>query len=278
MRRTAIAAILAVLLLMTGAGHARLIKEMQVTRSGKVETTTLDQVSVYQLRLPNNKTIIIGDRAFFEPAVQTLLDQAAKEKLATKITGQMLIFSNQGAVFTLPLANIEVTGLKTPKQQPVSSADQPAPSDLRRFKDARLAPGSPPLGAVLDNYAFFASRAWRLLDPSQAEFRGEMLLSAYKPGDSRFMRHLSTQDLNAIFKSVTLVADISLSPDGGAECKNAAFQALFQDGSQTQAPPDEGIPTLLGRISRNRKLKLDPILIQAAANPHYNTAPSPTGQ
>jgi hypothetical protein len=254
---------------------------MQVTRSGKVETTALDQATVYQLRLPNNKTIAIGDRAFFDPATQALLDQAATEKLTTKITGQMLIFSDQGAVFTLPLAGVEVPGHGTPQKTPLSSADpaQSAPQEgLQRFKNARLTPNSPALSAALDKYAFFASHAWRLLDPNQAEFRGEIALSAYKPSDSRFMRHLNTQDLTAIFKSVAFVTDISLSPDGSAECKNTAFQALFQDGSQTQAAPSENTSSLFDRISRNRKLKLDPILLQAAANPHYGATPSQTGQ
>jgi len=131
MRRIIIPTILVILaaLLPAGAGHARLIKEMQVTRSGKVGTTVMNEATVYGLMLPNKKTVLIGDRAFFPPSTQTLLDQAAQQGLIVKVTGQLLIHSSQPAVFSLPLDSLELaTPAGSGQDQPQSQKTAKTPS------------------------------------------------------------------------------------------------------------------------------------------------------
>jgi len=252
---------------------------MQVTRSGTLETKTLDQVTVYQLMLPNDKAIVIGDRAFFPPTTQAMLDQAIKRKLTVTVTGQLLVHGNkQPAVFTLPLASLEVAGLEAPPPPPQPAptgnlaGQQLTPAEAQRaqlFENARLTPTAPPLGKALNDYPYFTARSWRLLDPNRAEFRGEIDPAASLPGDKRIMRRLRTRDLPAILKSVTFVAEIVLSADGGtAESKNVTLQATLQDGSKIQASPKDA-PSYFDRIFNNRKLKLDPILEKAAENPNY---------
>ena len=282
MRRIFFPAVLAVLLL-AGAGHARsVVKEMQATRSGTLETKTLDQVTVYQLMLPNDKAIVIGDRAFFPPATQAMLDQAVKRKLTVTVTGQLLVHGNkQPAVFTLPLASLEVAGLEAPPPPPQPAptgtpegnpaGQQLTPAEAQRaqlFENARLTPTAPPLGKALNDYPYFTSRSWRLLDPNRAEFRGGIDPAAALPGDKRLMRRLRTRDLAAIFKSVTFATEISLAADGTAESKNVTLEATLQDGSKIQASPKDA-SSFFDRIFNNRKLKLDSILEIAAQNPNY---------
>jgi len=284
MRRILIPAILAALLL-TGAGHARLIKEMQVTRSGTVEIKTLDQATVYQLMLPNNKAIVIGDRSFFQPATQAMLDQAAQRQLTVTLTGEMLVYNhNQPPVFTLPLANIAVAGLETPQPQspPADNAATRAlsPEEAQRaqqFENARLSPQTPPLAQAMNDYPFFTARSWRLVDADNAEFRGELDPASWTVGDKHLMRKLRAKDPRDIFKSITFVAKISLSPEGKAECKNVALEAELQDGSKIQGPPKLA-SFFFDRIFHHHALKIDSVLAQAAENPNYGTTAAPTAQ
>jgi hypothetical protein len=281
MRRVFILAALAALLL-AGTAEAKLIKEMQVTRSGKIETAREDQITVYRLVPGSNKMIIIGDREFFPPATRAALDQAVQRKLTVEITGHLLIYNDQPPVFTLPLHKIDVKGLEMGSQEPAPTASAPSDaqggSDVQPFKDARLKSNSSmPLGKAMGDYAFFSERSWRVLEPGKAEFRGELDLSGITDRDSHFIDRLRSKDLHEVFKSLTFVAHLSLRPGGVVECSDPAVEAVYQDGTKDRLVWKEPATYYWDRIFHNRQIKIDYFLSKAAQSPDYGKGTSPSG-
>ena len=275
MTRLIILAVLAVALSAAPA-QARLIKEMQVTRTGKIATATDGSATVYRLMLENNKMIVVGDREFFQPATRAALDQAAERKLTVEITGGLLIFNDQAPVFTLPLSKLEVRGLDMHAQSQVAApdtaqADQPhASGDPEPFKSAKLKFNtSVTLGQALDNYAFFTSRSWRVLEPNKAEFRGEVDLGSITELDSRYVDRLNSKDLKATFKSLTFVATINIKKGGQAECPDPSIEAVFQDGVRDRLVWKDPPTYYWERIYGNRKIKFDYFLSKAVLNPKF---------
>lgn len=274
MRRLSLMAALAAALFagtLSEPAQARLIKEMQVTRSGKVAVVTDGQASVYRLLLANNKLVVIGDREFFQPATRAALDQAVERKLTVEIVGQMLIFNDQAPVFTLPLSKLDIKDLNpTFTSSPASPGTPAADSgDAAPFKDAKLKfNASVPLGQALDNYAFFSSRTWKVLGPDKAEFRGEIDLSSITELDSRYVPRLLSKDLRETFKSITFVAVITLQGDT-ANCPDPAMEAVFQDGVKDRLVWKDPPTYYWDRIYRNRKITVDYFLSKASLNPKY---------
>ncbi|WP_243358715.1 hypothetical protein [Fundidesulfovibrio terrae] len=276
MTRLIILAMLAVTLSAAPA-QARLIKEMQVTRTGKIAVATEGSATVYRLMLENNKMIVVGDREFFPPATRAALDQAAERKLTVEIAGGLLIFNDQPPVFTLPLSKLDVRGLDMRAQSPPAAAD-PAASlaephasgDPEPFKSAKLKfNSSVTLGQALDNYAFFTSRSWRVLEPNKAEFRGEVDLSSITELDSRYVSRLNSKDLHDTFKSLTFVATINLKRGSSAECPDPSIEAVFQDGVRDRLVWKDPPTYYWERIYQNRKIKFDYFLSKAILNPKF---------
>ena len=276
MRRFSILAVLTALLL-AATVQAKLVKEMQVTRSGKVESAADGGTTVYRLVPGNNKLIVIGDREFFPPATRAALDQAAERKLTVEVTGHLLIFNDQPPVFTLPLHKVEVKGLDmgpqgaAPDTLPVAgSQGGPGGDDTQPFKDARLKSfPQAALGKALDDYAFFSGRSWRVLEPGKAEFRGEIDLASITPQDSRYVDRLLSKDLRDVFKSLTFVARVNLRRDGQLECPDPAVEAVYQDGARERLVWKDPPGYYFDRIFHNRKMKLDFFLSKAAQDPKY---------
>lgn len=263
--------------------QARLIKEMQVTRSGKVAVAAEGQTSVYRLLLANNKLIVIGDREFFPPATRAALDQAVERKLNVEIVGQMLIFNDQAPVFTLPLGKLEIKDLNpafTSSPAPAVSSGEPAADsgEAAQFKDAKLKfNASVTLGQALDSYAFFSSRTWKVLGPDKAEFRGEIDLSSITELDSRYVSRLRSKDLREVFKSLTFVAVVTLQ-GGSANCPDPAVEAVFQDGVKDRLVWKDPPTYYWDKIYRNKKLTVDYFLSKAALNPKYGKGMSQAAQ
>ena len=86
MMRTVVAAAM-ILACLAAQAQARLIKEMEVTRSGKVILAGEGRQSWYQLMMDNNKLFILGDPEFFGQATRAALDQAVERKLTVEISG-----------------------------------------------------------------------------------------------------------------------------------------------------------------------------------------------
>jgi len=286
MRRLSLLAALAAALFagpLNESAQARLVKEMQVTRSGKVAVVTEGQASVYRLLLANNKLVVIGDREFFPPATRAALDQAVERKLTVEIVGQMLIFNDQAPVFTLPLGKLDIKDLNpafTSSPAPVASpASSSADSgDAAPFKEAKLKfNASVPLGQALDNYAFFTSRSWKVLGPDKAEFRGEIDLSSITELDSRYVSRLLSKDLRDTFKSLTFVAVVTLQ-GGTATCPDPAVEAVFQDGGKDRLVWKDPPTYYWDKIYRNKKLTVDYFLSKAALNPKYGKGMSQPAQ
>jgi len=263
--------------------QARLIKEMQVTRSGKVAVAAEGQTSVYRLILANNKLIVIGDREFFPPATRAALDQAVERKLTVEIVGQMLIFNDQAPVFTLPLGKLDIKDLSpafTSSPAPAVSSGEPAADsgEAAQFKDAKLKfNASVTLGQALDNYAFFSSRTWKVLGPDKAEFRGDIDLSSINELDSRYVDRLRSKDLRETFKSLTFVAVLTLQ-GGSANCPDPAVEAVFQDGVKDRLVWKDPPTYYWDKIYRNKKLTVDYFLSKAALNPKYGKGMGQTAQ
>lgn len=264
--------------------QARLVKEMQVTRTGKVALAAEGQASVYRLLLDNNKLIVIGDREFFPPATRAALDQAVERKLTVEIMGQLLIFNDQPPIFTLPLSKLDIKGLSASSASSASGA--PAPSaasstdsgDATAFKDAKLkSNASMTLGQALDNYAFFSSRSWKILGPDKAEFRGEIDLSSITELDSRYVSRLRSKELRETFTSLTFVAVVSLQ-GGAANCPDPAVEAVFQDGVKDRLVWKDPPTYYWDKIYRNKKLTVDYFLSKAALSPKYGKGMSQPAQ
>lgn len=286
MRRLSLLAALAAALFagpLNESAQARLVKEMQVTRSGKVAVVPDGQSSVYRLLLANNKLIVIGDREFFPPATRAALDQAVERKLTVEIVGQMLIFNDQAPVFTLPLGKLDIKDLNpafTSSPAPVASPGTPSADsgDAAPFKDAKLKfNASVPLGQALDNYAFFTSRSWKVLGSDKAEFRGEIDLSSVTELDSRYISRLLSKDLRDTFKSLTFVAVVSLQ-GGTASCPDPAVEAVFQDGGKDRLVWKDPPTYYWDKIYRNKKLTVDYFLSKAALNPKYGKGMNQSAQ
>ena len=285
MTRVIILAVLAAAL-SAGPVHARLIKEMQVTRTGKVGVATEGQATVYRLLLENNKLIILGDREFFPQATRAALDQAVERKLTVEIAGHLLIFNDQAPVFTLPVSKVDVKGLDARSQSPAPApvpeqASGPGQSsgDAEPFKAAKLKFNpSVTLGQALDNYAFFTSRSWRVLESGKAEFRGEVDLLSITELDSRYIERLRSKDLRETFKSLTFVATLNLRSGGFVDSPDPAIEAVFQDGSKDRLAWKDPSTYYWERIYQNRKIKFDYFLSKAAQNPKFGKGLVSPGQ
>jgi len=283
MRRLSLMAALAAALfagILSEPAQARLIKEMQVTRSGKVAVVTDGQASVYRLLLANNKLVVIGDREFFPPATRAALDQAVERKLTVEIVGQMLIFNDQAPVFTLPLGKLDIKDLNPTFTSSPASPGAPAADsgDAAPFMDAKLKyNASVPLGQALDSYAFFSSRSWKVLGPDKAEFRGEIDLSSITELDSRYVSRLLSKDLRETFKSLTFVAVVTLQ-GGTASCPDPAVEAVFQDNVKDRLVWKDPPTYYWDRIYRNRKITVDYFLSKASLNPKYGKGISQPAQ
>jgi hypothetical protein len=280
--------ILAVLVaaLSASPAQARLIKEMQVTRTGKVGVATEGQATVYRLLLENNKLIVLGDREFFPPATRAALDQAVDRKLTVEIAGHLLIFNDQAPVFTLPVSKVDVKGLDAHSQSPapspaaeqISGASQSS-GDVEPFKTAKLKFNpSVTLGQALDNYGFFTTRSWKVLEPGKAEFRGEVDLLSITELDSRYVERLRSKDLRETFKSLTFVATLTLRSGGYVDSLDPAVEAVFQDGAKDRLVWKDPSTYYWERIYLNRKIKFDYFLSKAAMNPKYGKGLGASGQ
>lgn len=268
--------------LLAGQAQARLVKEMQVTRSGKLGVVAEGQATVYRLLLDNNKVIVIGDREFFPQATRAALDQAVERKLTVEVVGHLLIYNDQPPVFTLPLAQVDVKGLeaRAQAQAPGASQDQGQSSgDAEPFKAAKLKYNTGvTLGQALDNYAFFSSRSWRVIDANKAEFKGEVDLGSITESDSRYVERLRSKDVRDTLKSLTFVAMVSLRPGGMAECQDPYVEGVFQDGTKDRMFWRDPPTYFWERIYRNRKIKFDYFLSKAAQNPRYAKGMTPPAQ
>ncbi|WP_243440069.1 hypothetical protein [Fundidesulfovibrio soli] len=281
MTRTCVLAALAALLLAAPV-QARVVKEMQVTRTGKVAAVTEDQVTVYRLMLDNGRMIVIGDKAFFGPAGRAALDQAVERKLTVEISGHLLIHNDQPPMFTLPLERMDVRGLSAQApasvQSPAASVQEQQSGDAAPFKAAKLRfDKSAPLGQALDAYAFFSSRSWQVQGANKAEFKADLDLSSVSETDSRFIARLNSKNLQDTFKSITFVAQIVLHADGTADCPDPALEAVFQDGTKDRLVLKEPPNYYFDRIYKNRKIKLDYFLSKAALNPKYGKGAGTAG-
>lgn len=276
MKRSLSLAVLAVMIAAT-AVQARLIKEMQVTRTGKAVQAQEGGATVYRLSMEGNKVIVIGDREFFPPATRAALDQAVEKKLTVEIAGHLLIFNDQQPVFALPLGKLDVKGL----DMSARSGSQPQPAaftppaeqvtgDVTPFREGKLKTHTgAPLGQALDNYPFFSARSWKLLEPGKAEFKGEIDLSSITELDSRYVERLKSKDLRESFKSLTFVAVLTLKPGGVVECPDPAVESVLLDGTKDRMVWKDPPTYYWERIFSNRKIKVDYFLSKAAINPKY---------
>ncbi|GFK93081.1 hypothetical protein NNJEOMEG_00910 [Fundidesulfovibrio magnetotacticus] len=278
MARRIILTVLAALLA-AGPVQARLVKEMQVTRTGKIGIAQDGPVTVYQLQLENNKLVVIGDREFFPPATRAALEQALERKLTVEIAGHLLIFNDQNPVFALPLGRLEVKGLDAGPRAPQPQAQTESQGDAARFQEAALkSPAIPGLGKVLESYPFFSARSWKVLEPGKAEFRGEIDLTSITELDSQYVSRLRSKDLRDTFKSLAFVAVCSLRPDGGVDCPAPAVEAVLQDGTKDRLVWKDPPGYYWDRIAKNRKIKVDYFLSKAALNPKYGKGMTPEAQ
>ena len=280
MKRLFVPALLAALLAAVPA-QARLVKEMQVTRSGKVVLAEEGQTQTYRLMLDASKFVVLGDREFFPPATRAALDQAVERKLVVDVAGQLLIFNDRSPVFILPLGRLEVKGLDMGAQQaqqaPALAQAPAAQSGADAFKDAVLKGfATPQLGKAVDAYAFFSSREWKDLGGGKAEFRGEIDLASITDQDSRYVSRL--RSVKETFRSIAFVAVLAMRQDGTVECPEPAVEAVFEDGTKDRLVWKDPPNYYWERIYRNRKIKLDYFLSKAALNPKYGKAVGASGQ
>jgi hypothetical protein len=151
--------------------------------------------------------------------------------------------------------------------------------DPELFKTAKLKFNpSVTLGQALDNYGFFTSRSWRLLEPGKAEFRGEVDLLSITELDSRYVERLRSKDLRETLKSLTFVATFTLRSGGYADCPDPAVEAVFQDGTKDRLVWKDPSTYYWERIYLNRKIKFDYFLSKAALNPKYGKGLGASGQ
>ncbi|MFZ5426510.1 MAG: hypothetical protein ACOZEN_06025 [Thermodesulfobacteriota bacterium] len=279
--------------------QARLVKELQVVRSGKLALAEDGNVKVYKLLLEGNKLIVLGDRDFFPPATRAALDQAVEKKLTVDIAGHLLIFNDQAPVFTLPVGRVEVKGLDMATAQAAPetapSAPEPAPEaapETARPEDKPQAAGNPEpikdsmlkfnpsstVGRALDNYAFFSKREWRMLEPGRAEFRGTIDLSSITEQDSRYVARLRSRNLGDTFKSIEFAAVLTLRGAGIVESGEPAMEAVFADGTRDRLVWKDPPNYYWDRIYRNRKIKLDYFLSKASLSPKYGKGMGPSGE
>lgn len=259
-----------ILLILAVPAQARLIKEMEVTRSGKVVLAGDGKPGWYQLVMENNKIIVLGDPAFFGPATRNALDQAVERKLTVEIAGHLLVFNDQPPLFALPVKKIDVKGLAPARAANELQPAAPQTADEEPFKAARLKTNkSVTLGQALGGYAFFASRAWRVTEPGKAaEFRGELNLADFSELDTRYLDRLKSKSLPDTFRSLTFVAPVTLSGET-AECPEPYVEAVLQDGTKDRLVWKEPPGYYFDRIIRNRKIKIDYFVNRAAQNPRY---------
>lgn len=259
------------------SAQARLIKEMEVTRTGKLVSSGDQSGGGYTLTLESNKTIALGDKESFGPATRQVLDQAAAQKLPVEITGHLLIFNDQSPVFALPLKKIEVKGFKAQDQASSSATRQEQPAapvekgDPGPFKEAFLK-GTKRinLGLALEGYAYFMAKTWKVTEPGKtAEFRGEINIDDYTQRDSKYFARLKSKDMRDIFRSLTFVATLTLTGNGQATSSDPYVEAVFLDGSKDKLLWKEPPNYYWDRIAANRKIKIDYFLGKAAQNPKY---------
>ena len=283
MWRSILLAVLTVVVLAATA-QARLIKEMEVTRTGKLVSAGDEHTGGYVLVLDNNKSITLGDRDNFGPATRIMFDQALAQKLAVEITGHLLLFNDQQPVFALPLKKIDVKGYK-PEAQAAAQTSQaqvlPPAQDLGDagpFKAAALKSNKAlNVGLILDGYAFFNSRTWKVTEPGKsAEFRGEFNLDDYSEQDSKFFARLKSKDLRETFRSMTFVAQLNLTGSGLAEGPDPYVEAIYQDGGKEKMIWKDPPTYYWDRIGANKKIKIDYFLSRAAQNPKYGKGMSQT--
>ena len=256
--------------------QARLIKEMEVTRTGKLVVSGDQSGGGYTLVLDSNKTIALGDKESFGPATRQVLDQAVAQKLQVEITGHLLIFNDQSPVFALPLKSIDVKGFKTqdqsaaasPPEQPAAPAEKGDPGP---FKEAFLK-GTKRinLGLALEGYAYFVTKTWKVTEPGKtAEFRGEINLDDYTERDSKLFARLNSKEMRDIFRSLTFVATLTLSGNGQATSSEPYVEAVFQDGGKDKLIWKDPPNYYWDRIAANRKIKIDYFLGKAAQSSKY---------
>ncbi|GAB6036388.1 hypothetical protein JCM15519_09470 [Fundidesulfovibrio butyratiphilus] len=274
MWRSILVAALTVALFAVSA-QARLIKEMEVTRTGKLTSSGEQSGGGYTLVLDNNKTIALGDKESFGPATRQVLDQAAAQKLSVEITGHLLIFNDQSPVFALPLKKIDVKGFKPQDQaSPAQKEQAAAPAekgDPGPFKEAFLK-GSKRinLGLALEGYAYFISKTWKVTEPGKtAEFRGEINIDDYSSRDSKYFSRLKSKDMRDIFRSLTFVANLNLTGNGQATSSDPYVEAVYLDGAKDKLIWKDPPNYYWDRIAANRKIKIDYFLNKAAQNPKY---------
>ncbi len=269
--------VLAVLCLVLAAAsvQARVVKEMEVTRSGKLTLVDDPQGRYYQLSLKNNKLIVLGDPEAFGPATRAALDQAVQESLPVEITGHLLIFNDQNPMYALPVKKIDIKGqhdqTATPQMAPVSEAAQPDAAEVELFKNAKLKYNKAvTVGQAVDNYAFFSGRTWKILEPGKtAEFRGELNMNDYSVLDSKVLERLKSQSLPDTFRSLTLVIPLHIGADGTADSHEPVVEGVFLDGFKERMVWKDPPTYYLERMTKNRKIKIDYFLSRAALNPKY---------
>lgn len=261
--------------LAAGVSQARLVKEMEVTRSGKLTLVSDPQGSAYQLLLKNNKLVTLGDPEFFGPVTRAALDQAVQEGLQVEITGHLLIFNDQTPMFGLPVKKIDIKGLRfKTDEQAVASASEPSgasAAEIEPFLNAKLKYNKNlTVGQVLDGYSFFSERSWKVLEPGKAaEFRGELNLNEYSELDSKLFERLKSRNLPDTFRSITLVLPLRLNPEGLADSPDPVVEGVLQDGSKERMVWKDPPTYYLERLTKNRKIRIDYLLNRAALNPKY---------
>ena len=134
------------------------------------------------------------------------------------------------------------------------------------------------LGQILDSYAFFSARNWRVVEPGKsAEFRGEMNISDYNEADTRAIDRLKSKNLQDTFRSLTFVAPMTLAGDT-ADSPEPYVEAVFQDGSKERQVWKDPPYYYWDRISKNRKIKIDYFINRAVQNPKYGRSQNPANQ
>lgn len=268
--------VLAVLCVLMAAAsvQARLVKEMEVTRSGKLTLVNDPQGRFYQLLLKNNKLIVLGDPDSFGPVTRAALDQAVQEGLQVEITGHLLIFNDLTPMYALPVKKIDIKGLHGQSATPVVApipAVQADPAEVELFRNAKLKYNKAvTVAQALDGYAFFSARSWKVLEPGKsAEFRGELNMNDYSVLDSKLFERLKSQTLSDTFRSMTLVIPFTLSADGVADSAEPVVEAVFLDGFKERMVWKDPPTYYLERVTKNRKIKIDYFLSRASLNPRY---------
>lgn len=259
--------------------QARVVKEMQVTRTGKVSQTQEGNTTAYRLLLEGNRLIVIGDREFFQPATRAALDQAVAKKLSVEIAGHLLIHNDQPPVFALPLTKLDIKGLDFKATAQTAAAPAPAQdAGADAFKEAKLRNSATlTLGQALDAYSFFSSRSWRVIDASKAEFRGEIDPGSITESDSRHVERLRSKNVGDTLASITFVAMVTLQ-GAAATAPDPAVEVVFQDGTKDRLVWKNPPGYYWDRIYRNKKISLDYFLSKAARNPKYGRGASSQAQ